>query len=605
MLRNGRYSALKPVSLNGRRPRGKARLGIVASLTQIVALLALFGAAVPVHSQTAEIVENLSPRIHQPVYGSGGMVVSQNGLASQVGAQIIRDGGNAVDAAVATGLALAVTLPRAGNIGGGGFMVVYLAQEQRSLVIDYRSVSPAAARTAMYVDANGKESAVASSGYLAPSVPGTVAGLYAAHQRYGRLPWADIVAPAIRLAEEGFPLSHEHVAVFAAGKGRIMRSDAALRTYFKPDGSAYAPGETLRQPELAWTLRQISERGASGFYSGEVARKIAADMARHGGLITEADLSAYRPIEREAVTGTYRGLSIISAPPVSSGGTALIEMLNMLELYDLSSMKAGSAASLHLLSEVMKLGTVDRRKYIGDPAFFQLPVAQLTSKAYARERARKISLRRAIHPRDHNQVDPWTFESQNTTHFSVADGEGNMVSNTYTLGSDFGSGVMVEGAGFLLDNQMNNFSHEAALRAERAGRPAPVNGLAPGKRMSSSMTPTIVLKDGRPWLATGSPGGSTIIGNVLQVIVGVVDFDLNVAEASNQPRIHQEGTNLLRIERALNPDTQAILASMGHIIRVSDFAFGSTQTIMVEDGNRFSGAADPRRPDALAVAVSP
>ncbi|MFU7528089.1 gamma-glutamyltransferase [Qipengyuania sp. ASV99] len=575
---------------------------LVAIFARVLASIALVSLAIPAHSQHNEIVENLSPRIQQPVYGSSGMVVSQNGLASEVGAQVLRDGGNAIDAAVATGFALAVTLPRAGNIGGGGFMVVYLGEERRSLVIDYRTIAPAAARTEMYIDSDGNESAAASSGYIAPSVPGTVAGLYHAHQRYGRLPWERVVAPAIRLAEEGFALSHEHVAVFAAGKGRIMRSDAAFSAYFKPDGSAYAPGEILRQPDMAWTLRQISQFGANGFYSGEVARKIAEDMARHGGLITQADLSAYRPIEREAVSGTYRGLTVISAPPVSSGGTALIEMLNLLEPYDLASMGAGSAASLHLLSEVMKLGTVDRRKYIGDPAFFRLPVEQLISKEYARERGQRISLTRALHPRDHAQVDPWSFESQNTTHFSVADAEGNAVSNTYTLGSDFGSGVMVEGAGFLLDNQMNNFSHEVAYRAERDGRQAPVNALAPGKRMSSSMTPTIILKDNQPWLVTGSPGGSTIIGNVLQVIVGVVDFGLNAAEATNQPRIHQEGTNLLSIEQALNPDTQAILSSMGHELRVSDFAFGSAQTIMIEPGNRFSGAADPRRPDALAVA---
>lgn len=601
-MKHLQFSPLGPPSCDDLPNRAASAISIPILLTRLFAVVAVLCLAAPAYSQHNEIVENLSPRIQQPVYSDSGMVVSQNGLASEAGAQVLRDGGNAVDAAVATGFALAVTLPRAGNIAGGGFMVIYLAQERRSLVIDYRTVAPAAARAAMYIDDNGKESAAASSGYIAPSVPGTVAGLYHAHQRYGSLPWARVVEPAIRLAQEGFPLSYEHVAVFAAGKGRIMRSDAALRAYFKPDGSAYAPGETLRQPDLAWTLRQISERGAEGFYAGEVASKIAADLARNGGLITAADLSAYKAIEREAVTGTYRGLTVIGAPPPSSGGAALIEMLNLLEPYDLSSMGAGSAANLHLLSEVMKLGTADRRKYVGDPAFFRLPVDQLTSKKYARERGRSISLTRAIHPKDHNQVDPWSFESQNTTHFSIADAQGNAVSNTYTLGSDFGSGVMIEGTGFLLDNQMNNFSHEAAALAERRGRPAPVNGLAPGKRMSSSMTPTIILKDNRPWLVTGSPGGATIVGNVLQIVVGVVDFGLNVAEATNQPRIHQEGSNLLRIEKALNRDTQAILTTMGHQLKVSDFAFGSTQTIMIDAGNQFSGAADPRRPDALAVA---
>jgi gamma-glutamyltranspeptidase / glutathione hydrolase len=551
--------------------------------------------------QAAEVVEHLAASIHQPVYGARGMVVSQNQIASAVGARILAAGGNAVDAGVATAFALAVVLPRAGNIGGDGFMLLWLAQPQRALVIDYRSIAPRAARTAMYVGKDGKELELASHGYLAPSVPGTVAGLYKAQTTYGRLKWSQVVAPALALARDGFPLSYEHVTVFGLAAPRLAASTAAQAAFRKPGGGAYAPGEILRQPDLAWTLQQISDRGADGFYKGEVAARIAADMKKHGGLITARDLAAYQPIERTALVGSYRGLTVYTAPPASSGGTALLEMLNILESYDLAAMKSGSAQSLHVMAEAMKLAYADRVEFLGDPAFVKSPVQALISKPYARTRAALISLEKATDPKVLGTGDPWKFESPSTTHFSVADAEGNALSNTFTLGSDFGSGVMVEGAGFLLNNQMNNFAHEADVKAAKAKKAAPLNGLQPGKRMLSSMTPTIVMKSGKPWLVTGTPGGSTIIDTVLQIVVDVVDFGVNIADATHQPRIYQGWTNELQVEPGLSPDTAALLQSMGHRVTVAKTVIGSTQTIMIEPG-RFSGAADSRRPDAGAVA---
>ena len=551
-----------------------------------------------------EITEQLGRHVHQPTYGTGGMVVSQNEVASRIGADMLRRGGNAVDAAVATAFALAVVLPRAGNLGGDGFMLVWLAKEQRAVAIDYRSVAPQAARPEMFLDAAGEERIEASHGYLAPAVPGTVAGLHQAHTKYGKLPWRDVVAPAIALARDGIPLSWEQVDVVRRGEPRLAASAAAKAAFRKADGSAYRPGELLRQPDLAWTLEQIAARGAAGFYRGEVAERIAADMKRNGGLITAKDLAAYRAVEREPLIGSYRGHPIVTMPPASSGGVTLLEMLNILEAHDLKAMRAGSAKTLHVMAEAMKLGYADRIRFLGDTDFVKAPVRALISKDYARARGAAISLEASTDPKTLGVGDPWKFESPNTTHFSVADAEGNAVSNTYTLGSDFGSGVMIAGTGVLLNNQMNNFSHEEALRARSRKEPAPLNALQPGKRMLSSMTPTIVLRDGKPWLVTGTPGGSTIINTVLQMVVNTVDFGMNVAEATHHPRIYQGWTNELTVEPTLSPDTADLLTRMGHRVTITDAVIGSTQSIMIE-AHRFSGASDPRRPDAGAVSAAP
>jgi gamma-glutamyltranspeptidase/glutathione hydrolase len=552
----------------------------------------------PVLAQKKQLLEY--PSIHSPVIGERGMVVSQNAIASRVGADIIHRGGNAVDAAVAMGFALAVTLPRAGNIGGDGFMLVHDAKSGKDLVFDFRSVAPKAATLAMFLTNEGKESPVAGRGYLAAGVPGTVAGLYAAHQRFGKLPWGDVVAPAIALARDGVTLTPDEAFVFGWGQERLSTSVAGRAAYFKPDGALYRAGEVLKQPDLAWTLGEIAKRGADGFYKGPVAERFAADMKANGGLITQEDLASYRVAVREPLRGTYRGLDVITTPPASAGGATLLNMLNILENFDLKSSGAGSAKSLHLMAEAMKLGYSDRYRHLGDTDFGQIPVAGFISKPYAQARAKLINPKRAMTVKKFGPGDPRRFESPSTTHYSVADAQGNAVSTTYTLGADFGSGVMIAGTGVLLNNQMNNFDHEGAAKALRDGLPAPANAMQPGKRMLSTMMPTIVMKDGRPWLITGTPGGSTIIDTVLQIIVNVVDFRLNIDEATHQPRIFQDDRDKLRVEPNFNPDTVYLLSRMGHTI-TSDETMGSAQSIMIENG-RYLGAADPRRPGALAIA---
>ncbi len=560
-------------------------------------LSALALAASPVAAQKKQLLEY--PSIHSPVVGEKGMVVSQNAIASSVGAAILRDGGNAIDAAVAVGFALAVTLPRAGNIGGDGFMLVHDAKTNQQVFFDFRSVAPKAATLAMYLDNQGRESAIASQGYLAPSVPGTVAGLAMAHKRFGRLSWAKVVAPAIALARDGVNLTPDEAFVFTWGKERLSTSAAARAAYYRPDGSPYKAGETLRQPDLAWTLTQIAKRGADGFYKGPVAERFAADMKAHGGLITLEDLAAYRAVERTPLRGTYRGLEVVTAPPASAGGATLLNMLNMLEGFDLKPLGPGSAQSLHLMAETMKLAYADRYRVLGDTDFVTVPVRGFISKDYAKLRAQLINPDRARPASEMGPGDPLKFESPSTTHFSVADAEGNVVSTAYTLGADFGSGVMIAGTGVLLNNQMNNFDHVNAAKALRDGTPMPLNAMAPGKRMLSTMMPTMVFKDGKPWLITGTPGGSTIINTVLQVIVNVVDFNLNVEEATHQPRIFQDAGNTLRVEPNFNPDTTRLLREKGHRI-TSDETMGSAQSILIENG-LYLGAADPRRPGALAL----
>jgi gamma-glutamyltranspeptidase/glutathione hydrolase len=358
----------------------------------------------------------------------------------------------------------------------------------------------------------------------------------------------------------------------------------------------------LRQPELAWTLRQIAQHGADGFYRGEVARRVAADMQKHGGLITLADLAAYRAVERAPLTGSYRGHPVYTMAPASAGGATLLQMLNILERFDLKAMPQGGAQSLHVMAEVMKLGYADRYRFLGDTDFVQAPLKGFISKAYGAERAKLISLERARNTAELMPAgDPWRYESHQTTHFSIVDAEGNTVSNTYTLGSDFGSGVSVEGAGFLLNNQMNNYAHNDDAAARQRGGQAPLNAMAPGKRMLSTMTPTMVFRDGKPWLVTGTPGGSTIIDTVLQVVVNVVDYGLNVAEAVHQPRIFQAAApGALNVEPNFNPDTVALLKARGHVVRPYE-TMGSAQSILVEKG-RVYGAPDPRRPGATAAA---
>ena len=568
-------------------------------LAALAALSLAFAPVAQAQSQRRQLLEY--PSIHHPVVGERGMVVTQNAIASEVGAEILRKGGNAVDAAVAEGCSLAVTLPRAGNIGGDGFMLVHTAATRETVVIDFRSVAPAAARLEMFVDKKGEESPQASRGYRASAVPGTVAGLELAHRRYGKLPWKDVVTPARRLAAEGIVLTPDEAFVFSWARERMMESVAGQRTFYKPGGELYRAGEVMKQPDLAWSLGQIADNGADAFYKGEIARRFAADMKAHKGLITLEDLAAYKPVVREPLMGTYRGYTVATTPPASSGGATLLQMLNILESFDLKALGgSGSSGALHVMAEAMKLAYADRYRHLGDTDFVKVPLKGFTSKAYGAQQASRIDVNQAKSAKALGAGDPWKYESPSTTHFSIADSAGNAVSTTYTLGADFGSGVMVEGTGFVLNNQMNNYSHEQAVEAARKGRASPPNAMAPGKRMLSTMMPTLVFKDGKPWLVTGTPGGSTIIDTVLQVIVNVIDFDLNVAEATHQPRIFQAATDTLEVEPNFNPDTVAAFRAKGHSVKAAE-TMGSAQSIMIDKG-LFLGAADPRRPGALAVA---
>ncbi|MFN4097134.1 MAG: gamma-glutamyltransferase, partial [Sphingomonas sp.] len=475
----------------------------------------------------------------------------------------------------------------------------YDAKSKQVRVLDFRSIAPRAATPAMFVDNRGKERAIASYGYLAPAVPGTVAGLELAHRKWGKLPWAKVVEPALRLARDGVKLTADEAFVFGWGRDRLGKSVSGKATFYKPDGSLYAKDEVLKQPDLAWTLGEIQKGGAKAFYTGEIARRIEADMKANGGIITMADLAAYQPVERDPLVGTYRGHTIFTPPPASAGGATLLNMLNILEHFDMKQLGQGSAASLHILAETMKLAYVDRYRVLGDPAFVTAPVRGFVSKGYAAERAKLIDPNRAAPGPRVPPGDPLRYESPSTTHYSVADDDGNMVSTTYTLGSDFGSGVMIARTGILLNNQMNNFSHEQAWEAQRTGTPPPLNAMAPGKRMLSTMMPTLVFKGDKPWLVTGTPGGSTIPTTMVQVIVNAIDYDLNVDEATHRPRIYQGTTASLRVEPGFNPDTVAALKAKGHRI-TSDETMGSVQSIMITD-NLFLGAADSRRPGAKAI----
>ncbi len=538
---------------------------------------------------------------HHPVYDTDGMVASQNAIASAVGAEILAQGGNAVDAAVAVGFSLAVVLPRAGNIGGGGFMLLYLADTDETVAIDYREMAPPRATRDMFLDSDGNVDPVrARFSHLSSGVPGTVAGLHAAHDRYGSLPWRQLLAPAIRLAERGFIVSHD-LATLLASRRDQLGSNAASRGYFyKDNGEPYVAGERFRQRDLARTLKLIARKGPDAFYRGAIAEKIVADMQANGGLIDAAALAAYQPRFREPLRGTYRGFDIVTMPPSSGGGVHVIQMLNVLEHFPVADFGPGSADNVHLLTETMKLAYADRSKHLGDMDFYDVPVDWLMSKAYAKELAEGIDMQRA---RPSSQISPGVAarpESPDTTHFSVMDRYGNAVANTYTLNFSYGSGISVPGAGFLLNNEMDDFAAKPGVPNAFGLTGGEANAIHAGKRPLSSMTPTLVLKDGRPWLATGSPGGSQIITSVLQMLVNVIDHGMNIADATDVPRMHHQWLpDLLKLESGFSPDTIEKLEDRGHTLEVTE-AMGSLQSVMYRD-DLFRGASDPRRPEAGSV----
>lgn len=547
-----------------------------------------------------ESLPSVSAEVPAPVRARHGMVASSNALASQVGADILRRGGNAVDAAVAVGLALAVTTPAAGNLGGGGFMLIRRA-DGNAVALDYREVAPAKATRTMYLDEAGRVIPEASTvGPLAVGVPGTVAGFAHALEKYGTMRWREVVEPARKLAAEGFPVSHAFARELRAHAKLLERFPESRRIFLK-DGAYYREGETFRQPDLAHTLQRLQEKGPREFYEGETARLLVEEMERRGGLITRKDLTAYQPVEREPVRGRYRGYEILSMPPPSSGGAVLIEMLNTLEGYDLSGMGHNSSETYHLLIEVMLRGFADRAEHFGDPAFVRVPLAGLTSKAYARDRARTIDPKRATPSARVKHGDPLTYESEQTTHYTVVDAKGNAVSNTYTLNASYGSGVTVRGAGFLLNNEMDDFTSKPGSPNLFGLIQGEANAIAPGKRPLSSMTPTMVLKDGKLFCALGSPGGPTIINSVMQVLLNVIDHGMTLQGAVNAPRIHHQWLpDRVRHEPyGLARDVRAALEAKGHRFEEATRYMGDVEAVMIEPetGVRL-GASDPRNPDA-------
>jgi gamma-glutamyltranspeptidase/glutathione hydrolase len=550
-----------------------------------------------------------------PTEAEHGMVASANRLASEIGVDVMKHGGNAADAVVATSLALAVVYPRAGNLGGGGFAVLRLA-DGRATAIDFRETAPAAATRDMYLDANGQVVPRRSTvGHLAAGVPGTVAGLALLHEKYGsgKLKWSQLVEPARQLAAQGFTVT-QGLARDLRATERLVGPFPESRRIFLRDGQYYRPGETFHQPDLAKTLQRLQKQGPAEFYTGQTAKLIAAEMAAHDGLITTQDLAAYKAVERAPLTGSYRGHDIVTMPPPSSGGVALLQMLGMLEPRDVKALGFRSAPQIHLFTEVMRRAYRDRASFLGDPDHASIPVAQLLDRNYVAHLMDDFDAR---HATPSNALRPSSVpppEAPDTTQVSVVDAAGNAVSLTYTLNGLFGNGVTVKGAGFLLNNEMDDFTAkvgEANLFGAIGGN---ANAIAPGKRPLSSMTPTLVLKDGKPLLVTGSPGGTTIITTVLQVVTSVIDFGLNVVQAVEAPRFHHQWQpDVISYEPFFtSPDTIALLQAQGHHLATRRLypnapetegnTWGDAESIYVVPASGLRiGANDPRSPDSAAV----
>ncbi|GIT21051.1 MAG: gamma-glutamyltransferase [Gammaproteobacteria bacterium] len=537
-----------------------------------------------------------------PVRAKNGMVSSASRLASEVGVETLKQGGNAVDAAVATAFALAVTWPSAGNIGGGGFLV-YHGDDGHATTFDFREKAPLAASESMYLGVDGRVINNSNHiGMLAIGVPGTVAGLYKAHQELGSLPWEDLVAPAVALARDGIPINYSLQIGFARSANRFRQYPSSAEKFFRADGSLYELGDTWLQPDLSHTLELIQNNGRDGFYKGENAKKLADFMAANGGMITEEDLEIYEAVEREPIRGTYRGYEIVSMPPPSSGGTALVQMLNILEGYDLASLGHNSADYLHVLTEAMRRAYADRAEHLGDPDFNEsMPLDRLMDKEYA------AGLRASIDMDEKSVSSPSEFaqayESEETTHFSVVDKDGNMVSLTYTLEFGYGSAIVAEGAGYLLNNELGDFNAVPGLTDIRGNIGTAPNLVAAEKRPLSSMTPTIVALNGRPLFATGSPGGKTIINTVMQTILNIIDHGFNIAESIEAPRIHHQWLpDFTSIESSgFSPDTLRLYADKGHNTSERGSQGAAMGVYFNREEGLFEGSADSRRGDGAGV----
>ena len=552
-----------------------------------ILLIFLIAASVPAPSRAAS---------REPVHARHGIVASTSEIASRVGVDIMKRGGNAIDAAVAVGLALAVAWPSAGNLGGGGFMMIRRANGDTE-IIDYRERAPLAASRDMYLDKDGNVIKDASMvGHKAVGVPGTVAGLSMALKRHGKLSWADCIEPARRLAAEGFIVNH-HTARSLKGSSELLSKFPDSHRIFLRSGNYFEEGDRLMQPELAATLLRLKLQGPREFYEGKTARMIAEDMKAHDGLITLRDLKEYEPTIRKPLKGTYRGYDILTMPPPSSGGAVLLEMLNMLEQFKMPDYGPNSSEATHLLVEVQRRAFADRAEFMGDADFVKVPVEGLTSKKYANELVKSIDLERATPSSEIKAGRPTAYESAETTHYTIVDAEGNVVSNTYTLNNSYGAGVTARGTGILLNNEMDDFTSKPGVPNAYGLLQGEANAIAPRKRPLSAMTPTIVLKDGQVYFAVGSPGGPTIINTVLQVIVNVIDFKMNIQQAIDTPRFHHQWMpDQVRWEPyGLNVDTRRALEKKGHVFAEKPGFMGDAEGIMIDAKTKMRlGASDPR-----------
>ncbi len=537
-----------------------------------------------------------------PVEARNGMVVTSHTLATEVALEVLKKGGNAIDAAVTAGFALAVTQPRSGNIGGGGFML-FSSQEKKDVVaIDYREKAPAAASRDMFLGADGNVNQELSRfSHASAGVPGTVAGLALALEKYGTISLAESLVPAIELAEKGFVVTPRFSKGVKSKQKLLFKFEAGKKKFLKSDGNFYEPGDIYIQTDLAETLKRIAQNGTKAFYEGKTAEMIVSEMQRGNGLITLDDLKNYQPKIREPVTGTYRGFDIYSMSPPSSGGAHIIQILNTLENYPIGNLGHNSAKTIHLMAEAMKRAYADRSKYLGDSDFVDVPLDGVTSKKYAAYLRAGIDPSFASISKQILPGDPVGFESNETTHFSIIDKFGNAVANTYTINFSYGSGIVVEGAGFLLNNEMDDFSAKPGTANAYGLIGGEANKIEPHKRMLSSMSPTIVMKSGKNFLVAGSPGGSRIITTTLQVIMNVIDHRLNVQAAVNAPRIHHQWLpDEIRIEQGISTDTIRLLEAMGHTV-IENAAMGAIQSIMIAEDGTMYGGADPRRSTSAAM----
>ena len=566
-------------------------------------LTAIVSGAFLLLSQTAYSDAILEGQRMHPVQGKEGMVVTSHFLATRSAEEVLKHGGNAVDAAVTAAFSLAVTQPRSGNIGGGGFMLISSEKNDEVVAIDYREKAPALATVNMFLDKKGNaDSNVSRYSHLAAGVPGTVAGLAMALEKYGTISLKEAIAPAIKLARDGFIVTPRFSDGLKQKEEMLKKWPSSKKLFYKADGSYYEPGDLFVQKDLAATLTRISENGITEFYQGKTAELLVAEMAKHGGLISMEDMKNYSPDVRSPVHGTYRGYDIYSMSPPSSGGTHIVQILNILEEYPIGEYGHNSAQTIHLMAEAMKLAYADRSYYLGDEDFVKVPLKGLTSKEYAATLKEKINPAKAT---ESSVIAPGKvipYESNETTHFSIVDKFGNAVSNTYTINFSYGSGIVVEGAGFLLNNEMDDFSAKPGVPNAYGLLGGEANKIEPNKRMLSSMSPTIVKQEGKNFLVTGSPGGSRIITTTLQVIMNVIDHGLNIQSSVAAPRIHHQWLpDELRIEEGISPDTIQALGEMGHTVKQKT-AMGAIQSIMVKDGMMYGGA-DPRRSTALAAGL--